>query len=415
MSKTKTVIIAGNFFFPDKNAAGKYNLAYGLMLKKMGYNPVFIGTDENIDYGSNIEDTYINIYGMDSYSMPYPKKPKDWGRYRSQYKRTMKIFDKYKSENIEAIIVFASPSFSIWTLKIRQWTNENNIKLIAHCAEGVRFTKRGLIYSIVRGMDEILHKKYILPKADGVIVGGPLLNEFFLEKGCKTIVFPTLTDTENTRNFVIPVLNKIYEVKRSNRKRNFIYAGIPFDIKSKQDKKNFKDRLDKTIELFNKVSLYTKDFYFNIYGLTKQEYLKHVPEHSELLSKNEDNIIFHGKVNFDTSLSSIINSDFYIFHREKTRINQSAFPTKVSEAISLGVPIITTNTSYIFDFVKHKNTGFEINKDNDVQTIINLIKLTDQEILNFRINCIEDKTFDYRYSVEKFNDFMISVLNNHEK
>lgn len=407
------VIITGNFFFPNKNAAGKYNLAYGLMLRDIGYRVIFIGTNEEVNYSDNILDTYEEAYGMESYSMPYPSKWVDWGRYKSQFNRVLKVINYYGQENINAIIGFSSPSIALWVKLLWKWAKQQDIPYIAHCAENVRFTKRNYIYSIIRGIDEIYNKKIIVPRADGVIVGGPLLKEYFEKRHCNTIVFPTMADTDIYKSQIKEVLSSdLYSNADVVRNKRFIYVGIPFDLKSRNKRKYFKDRIDKTVELFYKVYKNNNWFIFDIYGLSKNDYLKHVPEHQKILDELDKNVFFHGKIRFESAVKEIISSDFYIFHRDKTYITQSAFPTKASEPISLGVPLITNDTSYIFDYVIDGQTGIVINDVNEVEKVINLLNLTNEEVLKLRKNCLSVNTFDYRKSTSKFKDYLETIEAN---
>jgi glycosyltransferase involved in cell wall biosynthesis len=415
MNDKSIIIITGNFFFPDKNAAGKYNLSYGLMLRDMGYKVVFIGTNQNVDYRDKIENTYENLFGMESYSMPYPRKRIDWIKYNSQFERVIEIVNIYGKDKIRAIIAFGNPSIALWSYKLYRYAKKSRIAFIAHCAENVRFTKRGFIYSVIRGLDDMFKIHLIIPKAKGVIVGGPLLEKYFIKRHCNTIVFPTLNDTEPYRSHINEVLNSnLYSKSDQIRTKRFIYVGNPFDLKSKNNRKDFKDRLDKTIELFYKVFQNDQRFCFDIFGLSAEDYIQHVPEHKDLINELKNNICFHGKVDFNIAVEKIINSDFYIFHRDITNITQAAFPTKASEAISLAVPLITNNTSYIFDYVLNGFTGFMINEENEVETIINLIKLTNFEVLALRKNCFDDRTFDYRKSIPKFQTFIEKIINGNE-
>ncbi|GEM_PF-598429 len=407
MDDKNIVIITGNFFFPNKNAAGKYNLAYGLMLRDMGYRVVFIGTNKDINYDVDILDTLEKAYDMECYSMPYPNKLTDWGKYKSQFNRVLRVINYLGKENIRTVIGFGSPSIAIWVKLLWKWSKKNDIKYIAHCAENVRFTKRNFIYSIIRGIDEIYNKRIIIPKADGVIVGGPLLKEYFDKRQCKTIVFPTLTDTEIYDKEVQDVLcSKLYEEDNQVRKKRFIYVGIPFDIKSKNKKENFKDRLDKTIELFYQVSKVENRFILDIYGLTENEYLLHVPEHKDILEALRGNISFHGRIEHKVATRKIISSDFYVFHRDKTNITEAAFPTKASEPITLGVPVITNDTSYIFHYISDTSTGFKIDEVNQIEVVLKLINLSNAEVLKLRTNCLNDKSFDYRKYIPKFKRFI---------
>lgn len=401
----KIAIIVGNFFFPDRNAAGKYNLPYGLILKELGYKVVFIGTDDRIDFKSDIFETYMRYNEMDSYSMPHPKSIFDWLKYKKQINRFLKIVEKYGVENISLVITFGNPAISLWVKEIIDWTKKNNIKVISHAPENVRFTKRNLLYALFRGIDDYLNKKVFILKSDAIIVGGPLLKKYYENKKCLTGVFPTMVNENENINTIKKIIFEKYKEKNKNY-TSFVYAGIPFDLKGKDKRKNFKDRLDKTIELFNEIYSFNNKFIFNIYGIEKKDYLLKVPEHEKILEKLRDNIIFHGKIPPEEVKRKIIESDFYIFHRDKTRITEAAFPTKASEPISLGTPLITNDTSYIFEYIRDNDIGFKINDDNQVKKILDLMNLSKDKIMEIKLKCLNEQIFYYKNFIDKLKSII---------
>lgn len=403
--KKKIALIVGNFFFPNRNAAGKYNLAYGLILKDLGYEVVFIGTDDRINFKSNILETYFRYNEMDSYSMPYPKNIFDWLKYKKQFNNFLKIIENCGIENISLIMGFGSPAISMWVKKVINWSKKNKVKYIAHVPENVMFTKRNILYSLLRGFDDYLNKKVFILNSDAIIVSGPLLKNYYESKKCVTAVFPTMVNENENINSIKKIIKENYKDNNKN-KTSFIYAGIPFDVKSKVNKKYFKDRLDKTIELFNEIYNYDKKFIFNIYGITKEDYLMKVPEHERILKKLEENIKFHGKIPHEEVKLKIINSDFYIFHRDKTRITEAAFPTKASEPISLGTPLITNETSYIFDYIKDNYLGFKINDDNQVEKLLELMNFSRDKILEIKLRCLDEQIFYYKEYIDRLKNII---------
>lgn len=407
------VYIVGNFGFPKKNAAGKYNLAYAQILKEMGFCTVLIGTDPEIKYDSDIDATAREDYGFINYRMPYPSRITDWGRFLSQYRRVLRVFNGHSLQDIRAIIVFGSPAFAFWSYLMRRWAQKKGIPFMAHCAEWTRFTKRGFLYSIIRGLDEIYQKRFVLTHSNGLIVGGPLLRDYYAGKGCSVIVMPTMTDTSEHAEYVESVLlGTAYKPEESARRKRFIYVGVPFDINGNQKSMDFKDRLDKTIELFANVYEANTNFSFDIYGLTKEQYLRMIPQHTSVLAKLKKNVSFNGRVPHDEAIKYIANSDFFIFHRDSTKITEAAFPTKVSEAISLGVPVVTTKTSTIFEYLEDGKSGFVLDGENQEDVVLNLMALSNEDVLHLRRYCFESRIFDYRVQAPRFRAFFGNVIDS---
>lgn len=404
------MFIIGKFFFPKGNAAGKYNLGYALMLKEIGYEPIVIGTDPHVDDDREILGTVKEDYGIKHYRMPHPNYPIDWAKVNSQFTRVKTVFSEYDLRLVKSIIVFSSPAFSLWSSKLRRWAEKKRIPFIAHCAEWIRFTKRGFFYSLIRGIDDVFQQRCVVKRADGVIVGGPLLRDYFVSKGCKVLMMPTITDMNEHRGYVRNVLSgSAYQPPNSVRAKRFVYVGVPFDIVGNQKRTAFKDRLDTTIEVFCKVLEKNTNFKFEIFGLTAADYLRKVPEHKELLTKLGQHVRFNGAVSHSQAVRAIADSDFFIFHRDSTKITEAAFPTKVSEAISLAVPVVTTKTSNIFDYLVHGQTGFMITKENGPEMIQDLLNLQNSDVLHLRKTCAKVQAFDFRYQASRLEEFIHDV------
>ncbi len=97
---------------------------------------------------------------------------------------------------------------------------------------------------------------------------------------------------------------------------------------------------------------------FRIYGLTKEEYLKALPEHSGLLDSLGTKIIFAGYVDTPMAVRAIKASDFTVLLRDVNKMTTAGFPTKFVESIACGTPVITNNTSDLSSYLTDGKNGF---------------------------------------------------------
>ena len=186
--------------------------------------------------------------------------------------------------------------------------------------------------------------------------------------------------------------------------RRFVYTGIPFQVGTKTPKSHFKDRLDRSIELFYHLFKKGYKFRFDVYGLTAENYLYTVPEHASILQEMDSFVIFHGLCSSDTIIEAICTADMVILNRDDTLITRAGFPTKVAEAMALGTPVVTEPTSNIADYIKHGVNGFLFDWKNEAQLMEQIMELPDAELIALRQNCIDDPQFDYRRYVSLWSN-----------
>jgi len=403
--KKNVILITGNFEFPDANAAGKRVLGFGFILQELGYEPIFLGINKNLSISENTEDTYLEAYGMVSYSLPYPRGMIGWANYSRQLKKVIRLIDKIGKHRLTAIIAYGSPSASFWMNNLCSWSKKNGILFLADCVDWIQSSDKGVAYNVAKFLDTNFQKRVVIPRASAVIVANRYLYNYYARKGCKLVMIPPVTDVRLHRDKIELSIKRLMDAG-TDRITRFVYAGFPFSISKINKEVDFKDRLDRSIELFYKVFAKTDRFVFDIYGVTRNEYLTVLPEHHRILDEMNKSISFHGQCASQETIQGIINSDFSILHRDDNLVTRAGFPTKVSESISLGVPVIAENTSNIDDYVIDGHNGIWITPENEVEKIIELINFTNKMILEMKMNCIKDETFDYRKYKLKFYELL---------
>ena len=106
----------------------------------------------------------------------------------------------------------------------------------------------------------------------------------------------------------------------------------------------------------------------------------------------------------------ISQADFTILLRDSKTCTNAGFPTKVSESLSLGVPVIANATSDIAMYVRDMVNGCIVPDPHDIEGIADkiesLIALTREQKDAMRIKAIEDSAFYFLNYVEKFKAFL---------
>jgi glycosyltransferase involved in cell wall biosynthesis len=224
--------------------------------------------------------------------------------------------------------------------------------------------------------------KYLNKKSDGIITVSSHLRNYYKSKSLPVIVVPPLVN-----------LNKFKDLK--------------FDLDSKITTSAYKDRLDIVIDSL--YELKNKNFIFNIYGISKIEYLKVIKKHQDVLDVLWDRVLFHGIVENSKVLSYIANSDFSILYRESNRLSNSGFPTKFVECISCGTPMITTFTSDLEQYITINRLGFGVDPKsrNDFTDLLeNSLSLSRDEIVKMKKYCYSSHAFSFENFIVDFEKFL---------
>jgi glycosyltransferase involved in cell wall biosynthesis len=83
----------------------------------------------------------------------------------------------------------------------------------------------------------------------------------------------------------------------------------------------------------------------------------------------------------------------------------AGFPTKVSESISCGTPVICTDTSDLRQYIQNGYNGFVCEIENLVDVFSDVLKFTDTQIEKMSHNCC-DNVFYYTVYQQAMREFL---------
>lgn len=394
----KKIIYIGNFAFPLGNAAGKRVYGNGKLFKELGYEVVFIGVDRNIESYCKLEETEKEYDGFKYYKFPYPNSSISWINYNRLFKSLVEFFnERIDVKSIDMIIYYGSPSLSLFINKLIRYSRHNNIRIISDCVDWLTVKTHNPIFNLIKWADNTYQKAYLNKKVDGVIAISKYLGAYYKKAGVKTVVVPPLS----------PI--KYDFVDGNNSSKTIVYAGLPFRKGEViRELSTLKDRIDKTILLLYKAKKKGANFVFHIYGFTKDEYLHSIPSQVEYVEGLASSIKFHGmKANHEVT-EEISKADFTILVRDVNRDTTAGFPTKVSESISCGTPVITTKTSDLEEFISIGKNGYFLEFDDEkaFSEIYDILNLDNKRISMMKANCRNDNPFYYKHYVETMKYFL---------
>jgi len=395
-----TVLYVGGFELPDKNAAAQRVIANGKIFRDLGYRTVFLGIDKKLSAGTDVISTETEHFGFGSWAAPYPANKIDWFRSITTAKDVETLVTGPLAGRVHAIITYNHPAIS--TLKIGKICRKIGAKFFSDVTEWYGFDSGSFLFRIVKGLDVTLRMRHVNFKTDGLIVTSPYLENFYQSRVKNIISLPTLFDAE--------YLPELIAKDRKSDALYFTYAGSSFDPNNiPKDRSVIKDRLDKVISMFQAVFTDHKNFVFNIFGLTKENYLSAFPEHEQALHEMHDHIYFHGRVPHKRVLTEIMSSDYTIFIRYLSRVIKAGFPSKLAESITYGTPAISNNYISIERYTLEGKNHFALDLDDEdarIETLRQILSAPPQAHKQMKDYCQNNRPFDYREFTDIVKDFM---------
>ncbi len=379
-TKKRTIIYIGGFELPDRNAAAHRVLNNSRMLRALGYNVVLAG----IDRDSNVPVTEQGItwcQGFARWSIMHTN------RRLYSINDFIFLYKKYR-ETLLAVIAYNYPAIALQRMHL--FCRKRGVKVIADCTEWYGFSGNTLVRKLITGIDSYLRMNLIQPTLDGIIVISSYLERYYRKK-LPTICIPPLTD--------VCEYETIGGKNVANDGIEIVYAGSPG---------KHKDKVNKIIEAIANCT--NTKVHFTVIGISKEHFLEYYPEDEEVVASLGERVSFLGKMSHKDVLLYLKRADFSIFYRAKTRVTMAGFPTKFSESISCGTPVITNLTSDLSAYLKDGINGFiiEENIDRSLKEILS-IGTMNLKVLKKNVN---KSLFDYHNYIVPFAEWFNIIIYN---
>lgn len=394
------ILYIGNFKFPLGNAAGRRVLSNGYLLKKLGHEVSYIGVDDDE------KNDWRNYNGFDFLNIPYPSSQMEWIQYKKKWSYIENIIEKKFEHTVDIIILYGAPAISPFYECVIKYSKKNNVKTIIDVVDWLSYDTKNTVFNIIKTLDNNLQKGYFSLKADGIICISSFLNNYYKNRK-KTVVIPPLSIVDKSNSVITNKEEKI------NQPLELVYAGRPFrENEQIKNVNNLKDRVDLMIETLGELKSMNVSFKFSIYGFTKTEYLIAVPQHRKLVDFISDEVSFWGQYPNDQVVQAIKKADFSFLMRTTSRDTLAGFPTKIVESIELGIPVITTDTSDITQYIKSQHNGFLIseNPKKAAQQISVIFNMPYEEIKEMKNKTRRDNTFSYVKFEKVMQNFLEGIL-----
>lgn len=383
----KKVLFCGNFTYPSSNAAGERIKGLSMIFQDIGYESNFLCFNSNYDRETK---------GIMETNCLYFQKHKKIKRMFSSADYYSKFIDSVAKFNIiknDIVVLYGTPSNYVFPKKVILYCLKNKIIVISDCVDWITRISNSIIVNTYKKIDNYIMKKIIFPRSNGIICISSYIYNMYDPKKNNLIIVPPVFQKSNLTN------------NTNNNQINFMYAGQPFDTSRIVNKRLFKDRLDLAIEAIIQLDI---PYIFNIYGLSKADYLRNVQNHKLILNNNA-NIVFHGTINKSEMIKVLENTDYIVLFRNNNVVSSAGFSTKIAESISQNVPVITTDVGDNCRYLTHNIDSFIVDI-NDVYNIANLSNFIKNNVNFMKENCLKNNHFNYLYYVDIMNDFIKKLI-----
>ena len=100
----------------------------------------------------------------------------------------------------------------------------------------------------------------------------------------------------------------------------------------------------------------------HLYGANKNQLLK-LGISEEMMTELTGNIFVHGRIPYVDVQEKIASADFTVLLRPNLRYANAGFPTKVSESMMCGTPVIANHTSDLNLYIRDGETGIVVSDE----------------------------------------------------
>lgn len=342
--KRNVILYVGAFELPDRNAAAQRVRANATLLAALGYEVVLVGRNSDPGYLANqLRPTQYDGIDHECWEMGHPASQKDWLRYITSVAALNDLIEREYSGRVHSIICYNFPAIA--QLRIRSVARRAGARAMADVTEWYQSLRLTSPSAVVKNFDTWFRMRVVNPRMDALITTSRYLTNFYSRWFDDLVELPTLIEHDPSD------VSGLTATPDGQVKRLF-YGGSVINKKAlAKEKGGLKDRIDWVIALLDAVKQAGDDFRFDIYGVARDDYLELLPDHTALLDRLGDSVCFHGRKPRQQLLDTQRESDFSIFMRPTIRTTLAGFPTKFTESISFGTPVITNALENIVPYM----------------------------------------------------------------
>ena len=363
-----TIIYAGNFELPDKNAAAHRVTNNGKIFRALGYRVVFLGAVRDEAFSGVRESSY----DPDVFEEAYPVGTRAWVKHIFDASNIRAVADK--CDDVKLVILYNAPYATVKSVK--KAFAGTSVTVAYDCTEWNPSAEGSLPKRLYKKLDEKRVRTRLARLCDDIIVISKRMERAY--SGANVLRLPPLVDVDEA----------IWKQEREAHPGTFGFCFAAGSVANKE-------RPDAVVEGFLLIG--DPDARLRVVGLTEAEFASAYPSLAEKAA-SDGRVVFRGLVSHAEAVRIVLSCDCYVFIRENTTRNEAGFPTKFAEAYTCGVPIVTTDVSDVADYITSPDKGFIV-----AGTDANAVEAGMRESLSRRAKTEKELvlSFDYRNHISE--------------
>lgn len=273
------------------------------------------------------------------------------------------------------------------TRKLVHYCHQQGISVGADVTEWYELSRsKKWNYIVAKNVDFRIRKMDI--ELDYIISISPYLTAYYKSTGCKQVVeVPPIMDC--IKSTIIPTEARV---------RHFVYAGSPAQ-------KDLLLPFLKAVEAINKEQI---KIFADVVGVSEEQINKLMQTNDS----KEKGIIAFGRVPHQKCIRIVEMADFSILFRENLRYAKAGFSTKLSESLSLGVPVLCNAVGGADVIIHDGINGVKINSyevEEIVKAIERILDMDQQTIDKIKKNALD--TAKGLFLKSQYIDILNNVVN----
>lgn len=328
MNGTRTILYVGGFVLPDGNAAAQRVVANAKLFSNVGYKVAFINYLGKVSTPRKTE-----YFGFECFE--FPKSEWDIAS-RMDVDRIEEILEARR--DIRLVVAYNYPALSL--TRLIRVCRQKEVLCIGDVTEWYRARDVAFPKSLLKYIDTTIRMRFLQPRMDGLIVISSYLQNYYGSR-IPTILLPPLVDISEDKWLPLSMV--------SHDGLALVYAGKPSKTKERLDliTEAVIDQPDNVNVRLDIVGVTTDEF-AQIYGYTV----------------DDNRVVFHGRVSHEEALNYVKRADYSVIVRDDNRVTRAGFPTKFTESISCGTPVICNDNSDLKIWVERSGCGLLTTKES---------------------------------------------------
>lgn len=358
--QTRPVIAyIGGFRLPDQNAAASRALAAADLFGTCGYDVAIVGVEPNPQRSPTdlqICDLPNSAPHIRAWDVGYPRSGKEWFARITSCENILDHLSEFYGTRLVGLIFYNFPAVA--QDRARRWALAHELPVIADVTEWYEDEPWKSPRGLIKNLDTRYRMHRVNKRMTGLITTSPYLTRFYRRSGRVELELPTL--------LVRDPLHKDHVRAPENDIPRLFFAGSGFDAKAFAGAPEMlKDRLDWCLDLLARAHAEGIKFHYDIYGAALDDFLTICPDLNvpvrEMVEAGK--VEFHGRQPRAQVLRTLWDADYAFFMRKIKRSTEAGFPTKLSEPLMHGIPVLSNPMENIIPYIRAGETGDLIEMD----------------------------------------------------